>query len=297
MTVAVSLFSSAPGPEWEEQVTFDWNDIPDASWGFGFELNRYGENGLLIGEIGEVYLWDSPPESIEDLSSPDAGVEGVDSSFLGFLNTTLSADLTGDGVDELVLGGMFGRVDVFEGGVAGQVLNTDSDWWLLSEGSYEPEAMGGSPRAVDVDGDGYPELALSDLSYSEEFVNGGAVWILPGQWSGSTDTTASLASVRGSEAEGRLGRSVEFVDGNADGIVELVVSEAGTGDVYLFDTAGGLGTWTTDDSTATMVGITNGECSAEFLGLDADLDGYDDLMTGCPDSGSGSVHVLLSPGM
>ena len=277
--------------------SFDKGGIPGSQFGFGFELLRYGEHGLLVGDIGHVYLWDSIPSSTSPLQSPDGVVEGGDDHYPGFLNTTLSADLDGDGVDDLVVGGLFGRVDVFDGGVSGTVSYLDSDRWLLSEPGYESEAFGGSPRAVDVDGDGYPELAVTDLSYSVEYEYAGAVWLMEGQWIGSVDTTSALASVRGSEADAKLGRSVEFMDSNADGAFELVVSEAGTGDIYLFDLGLGLSDWTTNDSQANMVGVTNGECSAEFLVLDADQDGFDDLMTGCPDSGSGSVHVLLSPGL
>ena len=87
------------------------------------------------------------------------------------------------------------------------------------------------------------------------------------------------------------------MDGNADGYAELVVSEVGTGDIYIFDTAEGYANWTTDDSIANVVGVTGGSCSAEFLVLDANLDGFDDLITGCPDAGSGSLHLLLAPGL
>ena len=173
----------------------------------------------------------------------------------------------------------------------------DSDRWLVSEAGYESSAFGGSPRAVDMDGDGYSELAVTDFSYSLEYNFAGAAWIVEGQWSGQASTENALASVRGSEAEARLGRTVEFLDGNDDGFYEIVVSEAGTGNIYLFDSADGLSDWTTGDSQANFVGINNGSCSAEFLVMDANHDGFDDLMTGCPDSGNGSLHLLLAPGL
>jgi len=293
----VALFVSASGSGWQEVGTFDRHAISGSQFGFGFELSRYGEHGLLVGDLGHVYLWDSLPTTTSPLPTPDGVVEGDESYFAGFLNTTLLADLNGDGVDELVLGGLYGRMDVFDGGVSGSVSYLDSDRWLVSEAGYESSAFGGSPRAVDMDGDGYSELAVTDFSYSLEYNFAGAAWIVEGQWSGQASTENALASVRGSEAEARLGRTVEFLDGNDDGFYEIVVSEAGTGNIYLFDSADGLSDWTTGDSQANFVGINNGSCSAEFLVMDANHDGFDDLMTGCPDSGNGSLHLLLAPGL
>ena len=63
----VSLFVSSDEGAWEDGLSFDWKDMPDSNWGFGFELNRYGSEGLLVGELGQVYLWESPPQSMADV--------------------------------------------------------------------------------------------------------------------------------------------------------------------------------------------------------------------------------------
>ncbi len=293
----VSLFSSSEEGKWDESLTFGWKDMPDSSWGFGFELNRYGASGLLVGELGQVYLWESPPQSLGELVVPDARVSATEDQVVGFLNTTVSADLDGDGVDELVLGGLGVRVSVLKGPISGQIDTADADWAVNYGFTEDEAAFGGSPTASDLDGDGYPELLVTDMAYSVDFVDGGAVWVFPGFWASELTEQDALASVRGSEDDARLGRSVAAMDGNGDGYAEVVVSEAGTGDIYLFDVAIGYANWTTDDSVANVVGVTNGSCSAEFLVLDANQDGFDDLMTGCPDAGSGSLHVLLAPGM
>lgn len=289
---------------WDEASTFDHDDLGvDAKdYGFGYELGRYGENGVLVGNgnRGVVYLWDQPPTNPSSIRNPDARVsgevEGELVSAIGFTNSTASVDLDGDGVDELV-GGLL-RVDVFATDLSGDLLVTDSDRSIVPSG--DAGVFGGSPSVGDMDGDGYPELVVTDIRYSREFDDAGAVYIFPGQWTGTLDLDDALGVVTASEDGARFGRTAALGDVNGDGLDDLVASETGTGDIYVFDSSGGFGTWTLEDSVANVAGTTGGDCSEELLVVDLNEDGFDDLVTGCPGeegAGEGSVHLLLAPGL
>lgn len=276
---------------------------------FGLELGRYQDAGLLLGQLdgyvsdgsivleGTVFLFDEIPEgSVTELDA-DASIVGDEDDALGYVRTTLAVDLDGDGAEDLLIGSVFNSEAVlFFGGVSGTTHVDSADSVIVGP---EFSGLGGAPVSSDLDGDGYQELLLSGIGYSGDFEASGAVWAFQGgsTWASELQVEQAAFSVVASEADAGLGRGIQIGDFNADDEVDLATSELETGDVYLFEGPLLGQQLNTDDNNAILIAFGGGDCSDELVVVDANLDGFDDVVTGCPDAGTGSAHVLLSPGL
>lgn len=166
----------------------------------------------------------------------------------GYTSAFAVADFDRDGHDDLVVGTDFvgilnppakgGYATVFYGGTAGvdttrsAVFSQDTPGVPGSDES--DDWFGASLAAGDVNGDGYPDLAVGADNESIGSTDGvGNVWVLRGGSSGLTATRAQsfnqgTSGVPGSnESSDGFGDAVHLADHNRDGRADLSVGAAG----------------------------------------------------------------------
>jgi hypothetical protein len=159
----------------------------------------------------------------------------------------------------------------------------------------------------DLDGDGYPELAVTDEIASATVPTGGEVWILRGgssRWAGTgmLDATAWL-TIEGIEADSIVGSSIqELGDIDCDGADDLAIgAQFADGDA---DQGGAVGIWLAPaggsdwftDATAHLLGGTELQRFGASLATgDIDGNGVDDLIVGAPSyaTSRGRAYVFL----
>jgi hypothetical protein len=160
------------------------------------------QNGLVDGTIG--VLVGNGDGTFQAVVSYDAGAYDANAVALG--------DLTGDGSLDVVVGALCPAAEFFNGCVAVFLNNGD--------GSFQPPATfltfqrpGGatSLRITDLNGDGVPDVAMSNLS--------GGVGVLLGNGDGTFQNVALYGS---GGAGGSNGLAIG--DLNGDGIPDLVAS-------------------------------------------------------------------------
>lgn len=143
-----------------------------------------------------------------------------------------AADLDGDGVDDLVLGGSgegtgndgAGDVLVFAGPLADDVFPADAVLHLAGSGT---DHLGNAVAAgEDLDGDGYLDLAAAAYWESSLSPRGGAVYVFAGPIAGSEAPASATGVVRGEEEYGYGGIRVAMLrDATGDGLADLLVGE------------------------------------------------------------------------
>ncbi|MFF5440035.1 FG-GAP-like repeat-containing protein [Streptomyces achromogenes] len=166
----------------------------------------------------------------------------------GYAGALTAADFNRDGHDDLVVGTDFldlfdqtakgGYVTVFYGGTAG--VDTTRSAFFSQDTAGVPgadesdDAFGGTLAAGDVNGDGYPDLAVG--AYFESIGSAshtGSVWVLRGGASGLTGTGAQSFNQDSSgvpdanESSDLFGDAVHLADHNKDGRADLSVGAAG----------------------------------------------------------------------
>jgi hypothetical protein len=225
---------------------------------------------------------------------------------------TALGDTNGDGVDDLLLldaeasdtATRQGAGYVFHGPLSGNYTQADANAVIFGEAASD--ALDITTRVGDVNGDGLADILLGGahakpLGYSNE----GAVWLLYGPVSGSTDVSAADAEIAG----GATSRFLRVADGlgdvNGDGNDDLAVASW----AYGSPTADGAGLFhgplsgdfTLDDADVLIQGEDDDDGLGELDGgEDLDGDGIADFVVGAPfeDSGAfagGAVYVVLGP--
>ncbi|MFZ5482151.1 MAG: putative metal-binding motif-containing protein [Myxococcota bacterium] len=211
-------------------------------------------------------------------------------------------DAGGDADDDLVVGAPGGDAvyvtfDPFGGG-----LLSSADLEL-----YASDAMrfGEALAAADVDADGAPDVLVGAPGFDSSAVTTdvGAVYLLYGRLpTGQHDETfADVAIESAAVTSGReLGRSLAAGDTDGDGAAEIFVGAdpdtVSPGAVYVFERPTGV--VDENDALARIDADSSGDDAGAALatGGDFDGDGYDDLLVGAPDVGTGGVaYLVLGP--
>lgn len=272
------------------------------------DLDGDGLSELVGGATDPVYGSASGLQQwlgVWDGATLDAGGELSEADALARLSagaiggTSLGGqDWDGDGAPDLIVSANTGG-----NGYLLLVPSTDlSGGAELSAADY-PQVGGGTDAELgarlsdqgDLDGDGYPELAVGAPGVTTDDEGGGEVYVLPASALSAEGTAADLATftVRGVLPFGRLtvtGDRGGDVDG--DGLSELLVSHVGgsssavvRGTSYLFfgPTVAAGGTVEADSGEASFPTRTDDD-QYGFAGLfwDVDGDGDDDLTIGAP---------------
>lgn len=166
----------------------------------------------------------------------------------GFAGALTVADFDRDGHDDLVVGTDFvsvtdstakgGYATVFYGGTAGvdtarNAVFSQATAGVPGDDEYD-DSFGGALAAGDVDGDGYPDLAVgANFETIGAASHAGNVWVLRGGASGLTGTGAQsfnqgTPGIPGAnESSDLFGDAVHLADHNKDGRADLSVGAAG----------------------------------------------------------------------
>jgi len=284
-----------------------------------------GWDDLVIGEQDQdraYVILGGPGEVGGSLEDASAALEGAASEDVG---TALAlGDLDGDGALELALGAPAsdtvssnaGAVYVVSGAAlpTALTLTDDADLILLGpDGGGKPSA-GSALAAVDLDGDGYADLAVGAPRADILATDAGAVYL----WGGASDALAGSASLsdspgvlRGATAQDQAGRALGAADLDGDGAGELLVgapyadrSSSATNAGRLYVVGGGA---LADGSLSSVSRLViTGAAADDRLGLamaggDLDGDGLGDLAVGAPyvdggASGAGVVYLYAGAG-
>lgn len=276
----------------------------------GADYNGDGDTDLLVGVGGhDATLLYYGPLGAANVGAVDADIRFEDAWSPG---NFLGADFDGDGYDELVFGGAYnpadgddaGRVYIVEGGSRYDItLATGADYTV--SGSRAGDDFGTSLAIGDLDGDGSPDIAVGAPG-----AEGGCVYVF----------TALAPSMRVSGADGKRcssasfgthGRTIAVSDDlSGDGFAELVVGaydddESGEDAGATFVLFGPiLGTGTTEDADAKILGGAAGDWSGLYVaaGGDPDGDGFPDILTSAPASDEaasrgGAIYVVTGGGL
>jgi hypothetical protein len=214
----------------------------------------------------------------------------------GYAGALTVADFDRDGHDDLVVGSDFvsvtdqvakgGYATVFYGGATG--VGTTRSAVFSQDTAGVPgtdeynDWFGGALAAGDVNGDGYPDLAVG--ATSEAFgsaTDAGNVWVLRGGASGLTGTGAQsfnqgTSGVPGAnESADMFGEAVHLADHNKDGRADLSVGAAG-------ENSDDGAVWVLRGSTGgvTVTGAVSFGASSVGIGKSGDDPMFGDTMSG-----------------
>ncbi len=234
-----------------------------------------------------------------------------------------TGDLTGDGIDELILGvewagrGLFtsdGIVYIFRGRAAWptswSLASTPAD--ITLRGARKNDSLGGSVVAADFTGDGIVDLASAasgaELGALNDQIGDGVIYGLRGSTSYQTGTytidyLTTLPDFRmvGDPQEG-LGALVTAADVNDDGIADIVAGEWFGGPstngvvevLYGRPFAQGASFTASIDTNLRIVGQPNDRISFSLGAGDTNGDGLDEIVFGTPFNAGdrGTVYVF-----
>ncbi len=204
------------------------------------------------------------PARLDAVKNADVTIAGARKGD-GLTAACASGDWNGDGLSDLallatesqlwnLLGGR-GRVYLFAGRrVWPALLHTESDFTLRVDGS-RPAAVHTEPLMADVNGDGLRDLVVAAAGTFTPPHHGGHVSI----WFGASgkagvlsDQTADV-SIEEPLVDAGFGASTLAGDVDRDGLDDVIVSEPGTGRIYLFY---GRREWKKRGTPAEMGGVT-----------------------------------------
>jgi len=182
---------------------------------------------------GAVYVYDGAP--VGEVAPSDAdGVFYGDATGALFGEALASADLDGDGLAELVVGGSggSGRVGVFSDDPSGRWSLSDAEGVIMGDGD---DRFGVSVAAgTDLDGDGLEDLVIGAPYDDNAGFDHGTVEVFGGPVVGTLQRTDAMARHDGAHLQEAAGSAVMLVpDLDGDGGGELVVGASDyTGALY-----------------------------------------------------------------
>lgn len=263
------------------------------------------------GEAGTIYVFDNLNSGSEPARSADLIVTGDTQDRLSVLPDR-PADLDGDGVHDLVIGGsgitgdatQSGSVLIFDGPLLGNLAAADADRSFGGEGANDSAGISLCMR--DLDGDGRYDLLVGAPENDFAASNAGAAYLLLGPLSRSRSLGTAEFRVYGEAADDALGTAVAAADLSSSGVVSVVSGAPGSdrggadsGAVFRFNGLP-LGSFSAGDADAAYAGESAGaEAGTSLLFLnDYDGDTREDVAVGAPgftDSAGlfpGAVYVL-----
>lgn len=230
---------------------------------------------------------DSNCDGVDKACPVDIEVSAADATFFGASSCDLFGvamdgvgDLTGDGIDDIALGGQCGTTYVFPGPVDSTTM-LDSAFQFTVDPNYVGSNVVG---AGDLDGDGQVDVLISEAGYETDTV---AAVLGPVTASGNLETSSALVTNDTIDNFGGYGAAASNADVDGDGRSDALLGAPFAGLAYLLRgpmSSGAVGSL----AWATFTGLTHGHVA---LGGDLDGDGLDDVILEVGSLDSGSIYV------
>lgn len=286
-----------------------------------------GTNGR---DAGAVYVFYGPLEDLGEISVADADVTIYGAGFEDNVGWSLSnaGDTDGDGFEDLLIGADPRTGTAFAAGVAYLVAgraaggpasvdlgtgDVSTGYKARFTGLLVGDQFGQTVAGVgDLNGDGFPDVAIGAPRQSSTGFQHGAVYVYYGgaaSLSGSLSATAASVTYRGNRSGAAFGWSIAGLgDMDGDTYGDLAIgapldgqAELYAGQVFIFTgKAGGEAPGTTRFSNAAehrLLGRRNHRFGMSIAAAgDLDLDGKTDLWVGAPFEGfdsRGAVYGFL----
>ncbi len=218
-------------------------------------------------------------------------------------------DLDADGTDEVLVGA---PDDDTVGAGAGAVALHDvpgsgvafDAGWLVVTGASAGDALGSAAVSLgDLDGDGWPSIAVGAAGYDGGGTDAGGVYVFDamGEEALVHDGVESVDGVwdglvAGDEASGGFGSALATGDIDQDGTDDLLVaapSEDTRGRVYVFDAGWSTGELGTADAASALEGDNDDDAlGTAILAADLDGDGVDEAVLCAPGWDLGSQESV-----
>jgi hypothetical protein len=229
---------------------------------------------------------------------------------------TGGADLTGDGLADLVVGvrgdtaggASAGAVSIYAGPLMGDYSSEVAAARLIGE---SPGDTAGIAVAIagDPNGDGWTDLLVGAPNEESHGVSSGLAYLVAGPLSGELSLGAAQAHIFGTAEGDYAGQRLAGVgDQDGDGIDDIAISlygydavASGAGAVFIFQ-GPVLGELSAEAADVAIHGEAAGDHAGVALDGPGDLngDGYADLLIGSPDQGTGgegagAAYVVSGP--
>ncbi len=260
-------------------------------------------------DVDEFYDWDLGAGVLPVSSVGDANDHFGDAVAGG-------GDVTGDGVDDLLVGAPFADGTAADTGEAIVVAGQTGAWFTSPpqltfanevDGGATDAQVGGAVALGDLDDDGAADLVIGAPYRPFTYVPDGEVYLFLGG-SGAIDANPMVSdadvTLRGDFPGEHAGYSVSAAgDVDGDGIADLAIgapfnnAEPGVpGIAYLFF---GRTSWTglagTEDADVSLQGAPGDSLTGNAVALvpDLDGDGYDEVLVGGEDADGGNGRAYL----
>jgi len=277
-------------------------------------IGAYGNDGGGGPGSGAVYLFYGPVSGQISLSDADAILLGSGANELAGYALAGAGDVDQDGYDDFLIGapggGRAGLAYLIYGPEAGVIDLGNFDAMFTGEAADDSAGMAVA-GVGDVDGDGYPDVAIGAPEEDTGGGSAGAVYIPYAPYDGEIELRSADLKFTGENASDLAGFAVSSAgDMNGDGLMDLAIAATGedtgganAGAVYVL-----FGPADEDSDLAnaklTLVGEGDEAYAGQSIASAGDVngDGYDDLLIGAIGdetlaSGAGAVYLVLGEGL
>jgi hypothetical protein len=221
------------------------------------------------------------------------------------VNIESVGDADGDGEDDIVVWDYEDASYLFLGPVVASQSNAAADASFL--GAADTSTGEDVDIVPDVDGDGFPDIALGGAGVGPDYA--GAVYVVPGAAPVGVDVTTDATYTYHGGADDFLGiHTTGLGDMNGDGLEDFAFGAAGDTPIFVVEGGGAPGAYDVRDiANATLLAADyggyagTGDWYAKLTSTDYDGDGTPDLLVGngafsfTPDAMTGNAYAFVGP--